>query len=121
MSFADLLIMELYPWHSTSITAPMAPPPEVIDRFVWQPIADINVTDVFAFGRPWQAVAERLGLPLTASLGAGGHPYGSGVASRAVRTYALPSDQRLVIEWHAGSAGPPSAAETTLLRRALDP
>jgi hypothetical protein len=35
----DLLIFEAYPWHSTAVTAPMRPPPDVVDAFVWQPIA----------------------------------------------------------------------------------
>jgi hypothetical protein len=48
-----------------------------------------------------------------------GIDYGSRVRSRAVRVYALPSGQRLVVEWYTGSAGPPSAAETELLRAAL--
>lgn len=33
----DLLTFECYPWHSKSITAPLRPPPEVIEEFVWQP------------------------------------------------------------------------------------
>jgi hypothetical protein len=52
-------------------------------------------------------------------LGAGGDGYGSRVASRAVRTYGLESGQRLVVEWHTGRAGPPGAAETEILRKAL--
>ena len=75
--------------------------------------------EVFAFGRPWHALASALGLPLAAALGAGGDDYGSAVASRAVRVYALNSGQRLVVEWHSGSAGPPSSEEIALLRRAL--
>jgi hypothetical protein len=39
--------------------------------------------------------------------------------SRAVRVYTLPCGQRLIVEWHAGGAGPPNAAETALLRKAL--
>ncbi|MGK5518917.1 anti-phage DNA glycosylase Brig1 [Micromonospora sp. URMC 107] len=115
----DLLIFECYPWHSKAITAPLRPPPEVIDEFVWQPIAELPVRDVFAFGRPWDGIAQALKLPRTGRLGSGGRRYGSKVPSRAVRTYALPSDQRLVVEWHKGSARPPSAEETALLRDAL--
>ncbi|MET7749023.1 hypothetical protein [Micromonospora sp. NPDC005367] len=115
----DLLIFECYPWHSKSINAPLRPPPEVIEQFVWQPIAELSVQDVFAFGRPWDGIAQALKLPLTGKLGSGGTCYGSNVSSRAVRTYALPSGQRLVVEWHAGAAGPPSAKETALLREAL--
>ncbi|MET7805037.1 anti-phage DNA glycosylase Brig1 [Micromonospora chersina] len=115
----DLLIFECYPWHSKSITAPLRPPPEIIDEFVWQPIAELPVEEVFAFGRPWDDLAQALGLPVTDKLGAGGSRYGSAVASRAVRAYGLPSGKRLIVEWHSGSAGPPSAKETGLLRDAL--
>jgi hypothetical protein len=115
----DLLIFECYPWHSKSITAPLKPPPKDIEEFVWQPIAELPVQDVFAFGKPWDALAGALDLRITGELGCGGTDYGSKVPSRAVRTYRLPSGQRLVVEWHAGSAGPPSAMETALLRAAL--
>lgn len=115
----DLLIFECYPWHSKSITAPLRPPPESIEEFVWEPIAELPVRDVFAFGRPWDGMARALKLPLTGELGSGGTAYGSKVPGRAVRTYGLPSGQRLVVEWHPGSAGPPSAEETALLRDAL--
>ncbi|MFG2169470.1 anti-phage DNA glycosylase Brig1 [Micromonospora chersina] len=115
----DLLIFECYPWHSKAITAPLRPPPEVIEEFVWEPIAELPVQDVFAFGRPWHDVAQALGLKETGTLGHGGTDYGSAVPSRAVRVYSLPSGQRLVVEWHAGAAGPPSAEETALLRKAL--
>ena len=41
------------------------------------------------------------------------------IPDRAVRVDALPSGQRLVVEWHKGSAGPPSAAEVDVLTTAL--
>ncbi|MFG2052844.1 hypothetical protein ACGFI9_02335 [Micromonospora sp. NPDC048930] len=115
----DLLIFECYPWHSKAITAPLRPPPEVIEEFVWEPIAELPVQDVFAFGRPWHDLAQALGLKETGTLGYGGADYGSAIASRAVRIYSLPSGQRLVVEWHAGAAGPPSAKETALLRKVV--
>ncbi|MER7441282.1 hypothetical protein ABTW73_10865 [Micromonospora avicenniae] len=118
-SHRDLLIFECYPWHSKSITAPLRPPVEVMEEYVWEPIAELPVQDVFAFGRPWDAVAQALRLPLTAELGSGGTDYGSKVKSRAVRIYSLPSGQRLLVEWHPGFAGPPSPEETKILRRAL--
>jgi hypothetical protein len=116
----DLLGLEqCYPWHSKSITAPLKPPPEVIEEFVWQPIAELPVQDVFAFGRPWNDLAQALGLWEAGKLGFGGTDYESVVPSRAVRMYSLPSGQRLVVELHAGSARPPSEKETALLRDTL--
>ena len=120
-SHRDLLIFEAYPWHSTKITASMRPPTEVIDEVVWQPIAELDVPVVFAFGRPWDHLAAILGLPQIDALGVGGRDYGSRSAGRAVRAYQLPSGQVLIIEWHPGNAGPPSETETTLLKHALAP
>ncbi len=44
----DMLIFEAYPWHSTLINASLRPPSRVIDEFVWQPIAELPVREVFA-------------------------------------------------------------------------
>jgi hypothetical protein len=115
----DMLIFELYPWHSTAVTAPIRPPGDVIDQFVWLPVSEIDTAYVFAFGKHWASLAEQLNLPTVACLGHGGEPYGSQVPSRAVRVHPLPSGQLLVIEWHAGSAGPPRRDETELLHRRL--
>ncbi|WP_159104415.1 hypothetical protein [Plantactinospora sp. BB1] len=116
----DLLIFECFPWHSTVITAPLRPAPEIIDEFVWRPIAEFGgIREVFAFRRSWDHIAQALDLRLTGKWGRGGADYGSAKCVRAVRTYALPSGQSLVIEWHQGSAGPPSPSETALLRTAL--
>lgn len=76
----------------------MQPPPQVIGEFMWQPIAELPAGEVFAFGRPWNDVALALRLPVVATLGFGDTGYGCHVPSRAVRVYALPSGQRLVVE-----------------------
>jgi hypothetical protein len=118
-SYGDLLMFELYPWHSTSITGIMRCPPDIVDQFIWQPLSELPIDPLFAFGRPWEAVANALNLPLVDALGLGGRRYGSQVSSRAVRVFALPSGQRLVIEWHRGGAGPPRSTEVDRLRDAL--
>jgi hypothetical protein len=118
-SYGDLLMFELFPWHSTSITGAMRSPPDIVDQFVWQPLSELPIDPIFAFGRPWEAVANALNLPLVGALGLGGRPYGSQVPSRAVRVFALPSGQRLVIEWQQGYAGPPSSTDVDHLRDAL--
>lgn len=116
----DVLIFECYPWHSESLTAPLMSPPDLIEEFVWQPIAELPVPEVFAFGRAWDDLAQTRGLPRAGSFGKGGLlSYDSKVADRAVRVYALPSGQRLVVVWQPGYAGPPDAAETASLRAAL--
>jgi hypothetical protein len=115
----NLIIFECYPWHSTKVTAPMRPPRRLMDEFVFEPIGELPVDLVFAFGRVWDDVAASLRLDCIAELGKDGGNYRSVVASRAVRVYQLPTGQRLVVEWHMGGAGPPSAPETELLREAL--
>jgi hypothetical protein len=118
-SHPDLLIFESYPWHSKSFRGRFKPPHEVIKQFVWQPIAELPVRDVFAFGKSWHVLAKALRLIETGAFDAGGPKYSSSAAGRKVRTHALPSGQRLVVVWQPGYAGPPSAKETALLRGAL--
>lgn len=59
---SDLLYMELYPFHSKRVTGPIAPPPDLLTRFVLDPIAELDTPFVFAFGKPWLAAAHILGL-----------------------------------------------------------
>ena len=115
----DMLIVELYPWHSARVTAAMRPPADVLNDFIWEPLAELAVAHYFAFGRPWEAAAEALGLQPTAAFGRGGTDYGSTVASRPVRVYKTPGGHTLVVEWHAGGAGPPRASEVQVLRDAI--
>jgi hypothetical protein len=118
----DMLIFELYPWHSTPITGPMRPPPDVITKFVWEPIGELTMRHVFAFGAAWAHLAAGpLRLRQVATLGRGGRDYGSRVPSRTVGLFELPSGQLLVAESHVGGAGPPSRDELERLREALAP
>jgi hypothetical protein len=119
ISAADMLAMELYPWHSTGVTAQMRVPREVLQRFVWKPLAELDAAEVFAFGKPWAGIARDLGLPLEQHLGKDGEPWGSTVASRTVLVYRLPSGQRLVVNWQTGYAGPPGEADAERLRTVL--
>lgn len=115
-----LLTFELYPWHSRKVMGTMRPPPDIIDSMIFQPISETGVRHVFAFGAEWFRVLDGLGLEQLALLGRGGQPYGSNVASRTVGIYQGHGDFVIVAEKHSGSAGPPSAAETIILRDALE-
>lgn len=115
----DVLAMELYPWHSRRVTARMTAPPQALDCMLWAPLAEIDLADIFAFGRPWTSVAEQAELPLEGHYGAGGTSLGSTVKSRQIRIYRLPSGQRLVACSQAGYAGPPGLADTRRLREVL--
>jgi hypothetical protein len=115
----DVLTFELYPWHSTSVTASIVPPPDIVNDFVWQPIADMPVEFVFAFGKPWLRACERLGLRESGRWGNGGEDLGSRVASRTVVAFALPSGQSVLVSWQLGYAGPPARDEALRLRQRL--
>lgn len=120
MPISSMLAVELYPWHSARVTAVMRPDPGIVREFIWHPIIESGIGDVFAFGAPWFPLLEdRLQLEVIDRLGAGGRPYGSRVASRAVLVCAAANGLRVIAEKHSGSAGPPSEDETLRLREAI--
>lgn len=112
----DLLYLELYPFHSKRVTAPIRPPRDVLDRFLLDPLAEIDTEFVFAFGKPWHAAAETLGLDSGLKVWAKWS-----IRSREARAYRLPSGQRLVVMSQGGYAGPPGPADTEALRSELLP
>lgn len=121
LPIAGMLAVELYPWHSTSVTSRMQPDVGVLREYVWEPLANSSVSAVFAFGAPWfSLLTDRLGFKILDRLGAGGREYGSRVKSRAVIVCEGPSGLRVIAEKHSGSATPPASDETYLLRSALD-
>jgi hypothetical protein len=116
-----MLTFELYPWHSTALTAPMRPDPAIVREFVWQPIRELGAP-VFAFGKPWFSLLEdRLGLQVVDRLGAGGRPYPTEVPSRAVLVLRDEDGPVVIAERHVGSAGPPRRSETRVLRESIEP
>lgn len=115
-----LALIELYPWHSTKLSAPIEPDPETIRRFILDPIDELTkVRDIFAFGKNWSFVLKKLNLELKNTLGKGGEHYGSSAKTRTVQVYQSPAGKRIIVMWHQGSAGPPSEHETRILREAL--
>jgi hypothetical protein len=119
---ADAMVtFELYPWHSTAVTASMRPDPGSVREFVWQPVRQLGAP-VFAFGKPWFGLLEDgLGLQVVDRLGAGGRPYPTEVPSRAVLVLRGQDGPVVVAERHLGSAGPPRSSQTRLLREAIEP
>jgi|SRR5208337_3419620 len=61
-TIGDVLAMELYPWHSRRKQGGVETPADLARRFVFEPIAELEVGHVFSFSKPWLEVAERLGL-----------------------------------------------------------
>ncbi len=119
VSGADLLTVEMYPWHSKNVTATMRPPAGVLKEFVWRPLAEVSLPFFFAFGADWARMCEQLGLEPENRWGAGGKDFGSLVKSRTVITYRLSAAQRVVVSWQQGYAGPPRAEDVTRLRAVL--
>ena len=109
----DVLVFELYPWHSEAVTATFRVDVDLVDRFIWRPIAELDAPEVFAFGAAWQRVAARLALRERAIEGSFSD------RTRRARLFELPSGQRLVISWHQASNSPPSAADVHALRSAV--
>jgi hypothetical protein len=109
----DVLVLELYPWHSHRVTATMAPPTDLIDEFIWQPIAEIDLPEVIAIGSDWQRVAQRLGLrerPLEVQFTD---------RTRRARAFELPTGQWLAVTWHQSSNSPPNTLDARALKRGL--
>jgi hypothetical protein len=115
----ELLTLELYPWHSKRVTASIVPRIDVVERFIWEPLAEIPVEFVFAFGKPWLAACQELGLPEQGRWGRGGENYGSTVSSRTVVEFELPSGQSVIVLWQSGYAGPPALDDAQRLRERL--
>ncbi len=105
--------MEMYPWHSKSVTAAMRPSARVLRDFVWAPLAEVAVPLLFAFGAEWALMCKQLGLKQEARWGPGGNDLGNPVKSRTVITYRLNADQRIVVCWQLGYAGPPHVEDVT--------
>ena len=112
----DLLMLELYPWHSKQWSGRYRPPDDVLQDFVWWPLAELQVDVVFAFARRWFDMAQDLGLTLQRELGPGDFT----AKSRRAAVFALPyRGQRLGVVWQPPYAGPPGAEDARRLRELL--
>lgn len=112
----DVLNLELYPWHSVGLTGTLTPPVDVVERFVWDPVQEIDVPDVFAFGKPWFSVCEQLGLTRLAHFGAGRPWPVDAPPTWELAMYQLPSGQIVVVSAQPGFAGPPGSEKLEIMR-----
>jgi hypothetical protein len=113
--------MELYPWHSNSLSAGLSCPVDIVQRYVLQPLSELDVQSVFAFGRPWHHVASGAGWQEICRYGENGkHFPGPSVAGWNVVLYrAEPIKVPLVVSWQKGYAGPPGRNRLETLRAIL--
>ena len=115
----DLLNLELYPWHSKKIGGSMRPPTDLVEEFVWQPVRELLVGEVFAFGRVWFDVCRDLRMVQVGLWGPDSSPVPGAEDSPDWRVglFRLKSDQLLVVSSQPGYAGPPGAERTVALHR----
>jgi len=115
---AAVLNMELYPWHSRRLVgSAIRPPLDVVRDFIWAPIAEVDVGEVFAFGADWHAVCTRLDLPELARYGPSDLPGGAPMKWNIV-VFELAGQQRLVVNWQQGNSSPPGTTRLEVFRRA---
>ena len=103
--------MELYPFHSAKVTGPILPPKDLLTRFILDPIADLDVAHVFAFGKPWLAAAHLLGLDDGKAL-----PIQWATRSRQAQAFPLNQHQSLIVMTQHGYAADTAALVTELAR-----
>jgi hypothetical protein len=117
---SGLLVVESFPWHSTKFDkGRYRPDAGTVREWVWEPVVATGAPIVFAFGAWWyDQLPTWPGMEIVDRLGVGGRDYG-GNSTRSVLVLRPRVGPPVVVEKHAGAAGPPSAAETRLLREAL--
>lgn len=95
----------------------MRPPPEVIQRFVFDAVQEIDTPAVFAFGAPWFGICTDLDLALAAELGPGckTSPVDAWPGWK-LRFFELTSRQLLVVSAQPGFAGPPGPEKLEVMR-----
>lgn len=119
LTAAEMVSFELFPWHSSRINGAMRVDAALVREFIWEPLDDLGVPLVFAFGVRWFALVEALNLRVVDRLGVGGRPFPSAALSRAVLVAATPAGGLAVAMKHVGSAGPPTREDVWRLRAAL--
>lgn len=121
MDVDELLNIELYPFHSSKVTAKITPPPDVLRRYVWEPLGEMPGVDVFAFGAPWRDACESMGMPLIASYGGvGAAPLADATRGEwRVRIYESPVGSPVIVSWQRGSGNPPGVRNLDELRRVV--
>lgn len=120
-TYQDLLNFELYPWHSSSLTAGLHCPGDIIARYVLAPISDFGCQHVFAFGKSWEHVSMNIGLKVIDRYGDGAKPFpGPDCPGWTVVLFASSvMSAMIVVSWQKGYAGPPGAERLSTLKLLL--
>jgi hypothetical protein len=115
LDFRDMLTVELFPWHSRSLTTSIRVRPQVLREFIIEPISEFGSdVPVIALARGWADALERTSDLLEDVQ----HLDGFKVPSRRARLYRTRGGGRILVVWHSGSDAPPAAPDTERLRTA---
>ena len=119
-SIHDILNFELYPWHSRGVNGKMQPPSDLIQKYIWNAVREMKMSEVFAFGKEWFRVASELGLEQIALYGPDGmHLPRNPQSHWRLGLYRISEDQILVVSSQLGYSGPPGKDRLELLRKIL--
>jgi hypothetical protein len=120
-SIHDILNFELYPWHSRGVNGKMQPPTDLIQKYVWDAVREMQVREVFAFGKEWFKIADDLGLEQIALYGPDGDelPGNLQMAHWRLGIYRVSAYQVLIVSSQAGYSGPPGEKRIQVLRERL--
>jgi hypothetical protein len=115
----ELLIVELYPWHSKSWDGSQFDPRacrDALREFVWDPLGEVRLDQIFAFGKSWLGVADRLELEKVKEFDRGEFH----TSGRAGAVFELSSSRKqLIVLWQRGPANPPGERDTARLKDLL--
>jgi len=111
-----MLIVELYPWHSAHVTAATHPQTDVLNHFVWEPLAERAVTSA-STGHGGMPPTSSVWNSLPLSVPADGLLLHRSVPRRTcLRDAKLAHPHGRMARW---KRGPPRASEVQSLRRAI--
>jgi hypothetical protein len=120
-SIGDILNFELYPWHSRGVNGKMQPPADLIQKYIWDAVREMKMSEVFAFGKEWFKIADDLGLVRIALYGPDGDelPGDLKMTHWRLGLYRVSPDKVLIVSSQAGYSGPPGEDRILVLREIL--
>lgn len=121
-TYKDILNIELYPWHSSCLTAGLNCPGDIISKYILQPISEFDCKLVFAFGKSWEKICVEAGLLVVKRCGTGGNPFpGVDCPGWTVVVFKSPvSPALIIVSWQKGYAGPPGQERIRTLKTLLN-
>lgn len=120
---SKMLAFELYPWHSTGLTAPILMSSREMKRFlqryIWQPILDSGTDYVFGVGKDWFPILRSLATEEVVTLGREGEPCPFHEPTRTVLVCQGPGGMLIIGNKIGNVASPIPARDVEVLQQAL--